>query len=397
MANDQYRQFNCYLVLEISVNATPGEIKVAWRKASLRSHPDRGGSDAAQAKINIAYEVLSDPVQRQAHDIFWRVRAQQSSTSSERPHRDQRTRTSNEHSSTSKSSSTQSFSEFQRRVDSAIQTKKAAAWADLPSIKESRINEFTKQFEQERTTFYVMATVGVVAGTIAFAIPLVWLVAGIMAFTSYLKLKGVDVGGQKVALFANDVSQSIEHAAHQAAAKECHEKATAFEKYNSDLASIVQLTTRASSLDDSEDQVARRLTAALFLSGYNPIYYDGDSRSILFADGDEKLLVRFRHRSGAAVNVTYVERLCELMSFHQASNGLLFCSPGLSGNAAGLAARQRIKSYTLESMNSWIDEILRSDRVGPTGDVLVSLDNLRNFISGIAPRISRWSRRGRRY
>src|SRR5579872_431962 len=311
MANDQYRQFNCYLVLEISANATPGEIKAAWRKASLRSHPDRGGSDAAQAKINIAYEVLSDPVQRQAHDIFWRVRAQRSGTSSQKPQRDQRTTSSSAHSSAFKSSSTQSFSEFQRRVDSAIQTKKAAAWADLASIKKRRIEEFTKRFEQERTTFYAMAMAGFVAGTVGFAIPLLWVVAGIMAFVSYSKLKGVRVGEEKVALFANDISQSIERAAHQAAAKECHDKAAAFDKYNSDLASIVQLTTRASSFDDSEDQVARRLTAALFLSGYHPIYYDGDNRTILFADGDEKLLVRFRHRSGVAVNVTYVERLCE--------------------------------------------------------------------------------------
>src|SRR5665213_3965049 len=61
----------------------------------------------------------------------------------------------------------------------------------------------------------------------------------------------------------------------------------------------------------------------------------------------------------APVNVAYVEKLCELMSFHGASRGLLFCSPGLSGNASGLASRQRIKSYTLESVNSWIEEILK--------------------------------------
>lgn len=218
-----------------------------------------------------------------------------------------------------------------------------------------------------------------------------------MGFMSYSKLKGVPIGEQRAALFANDAAQLIERAAHQAAAKECNDKAATFEKYNSDLASIVQLTTRPSSFDDSEIQVVRRLTAALFLSGYNPAYYDSETRTILLADGDEKLLVRFRHRTGTPVNITYVERLCELMNFHGASNGLLFCSPGLSGNAAGRAARQRIKSYTLESMNSWIDEILKSDRVGPTGDVLASLDNLRSFIAGIAPRINRWSRRGRRY
>lgn len=175
-----------------------------------------------------------------------------------------------------------------------------------------------------------MATIGVFTGIIAVTAPLLWPVAAIMGFMSFSKLKGVPIGEQRAALFANDAAQLIERAAHQSAAKECNDKAAAFEKYNSDLASIVQLTTRPSSFDDSEIQVARRLTAALFLSGYNPTYYEGETRTILLADGDEKLLVRFRHRSGSPVNITYVERLCELMNFHGASNGLLFCSPGLS-------------------------------------------------------------------
>jgi hypothetical protein len=397
MANDQYRQFNCYLILQISIDATPGEIKAAWRRASLKAHPDRGGSDAEQARINVAYEILSDPVQRQAHDIFWKVRAQRSSTSSQEPPREQRAKSSNAQPSAPRASSTHSFSAFQRRVDSAIQTKKAAVWAGLESVKKRRIDEIGKRFEQGRNAFWVMATVGVISAIMALAVPLLWPLAGIMAFTSYLKFSGVTVGDLKVPLFASGMAQLIEREAHRLAAKECHEQAVTFDRYTSDLASIVQLTARPSSFDDSETQVARRLTAALFLSGYNPTYYDAENRTILLADGDEKLLVRFRHRSGTAVNVTYVERLCELMRFHQASNGLLFCSPGLSGNAAGLAARQRIKSYTLESMNLWIDEILTSERMGPTGDVLAGLDNLRHFVSGVAPRINRWSGRSRRY
>lgn len=395
MANDQYRQFNCYLVLRISPAATPGDIKSAWRQASLRSHPDRGGSHAEQAKINVAYEILSDPVQRQAHDIYWKIgKPRPDSQRQARPNQDKR---SGESQPSSGHSATQSFAEFQRRVDSAIQAKKAGIWAEFETIKRSRTDETIKRFETERTTFFGMAFGGAAAAALALVYPLLWPVAAFLAFVAGSKLKGVQVGEQKIPLFSSELSQKIERQAHDAAAKDCHFKAAAFEKYNSDLATMVQLITRPSSFDDSEIQVARRLTAAMFLSGYNPTNYDGDSRTILFADGDEKLLVRFRHRSGMTVNISYVEKLCELMTSHQASNGLLFCSPGLSGNAARLATSQRIKSYTLESMNNWIDEILKSDRVGPTGDVLASLDNLRTFIAGIAPRLNRWSRRGRRY
>jgi hypothetical protein len=38
----------------------PGEdVKAAYRKASLRNHPDRGGSEASMKEINRAFEVLS--------------------------------------------------------------------------------------------------------------------------------------------------------------------------------------------------------------------------------------------------------------------------------------------------------------------------------------------------
>jgi curved DNA-binding protein CbpA len=63
MARDYYR------VLGISPNATPEEIRSAYRRKAKHLHPDRagGGCRAFQA-IQEAYEVLGDPVRRQAHD-----------------------------------------------------------------------------------------------------------------------------------------------------------------------------------------------------------------------------------------------------------------------------------------------------------------------------------------
>jgi hypothetical protein len=85
------------------------------------------------------------------------------------------------------------------------------------------------------------------------------------------------------------------------------------------------------------------------------------------------------------------------MSIHKSSNGMLFCSPGLSGNAAQYATQHGIKWYTLESMNTWIDSILRSDYAGPAGDMLVNLGNLNRFLAGITHKVGRPYSRSRRY
>jgi len=65
---------NLYEVLGVSKTATDAEIKSAYRKAALKSHPDKnkGDKDAEQKfkEINVAYEVLSDKQKRQQYDTF---------------------------------------------------------------------------------------------------------------------------------------------------------------------------------------------------------------------------------------------------------------------------------------------------------------------------------------
>lgn len=57
-----------YDTLGVGPDATPEEIKKAYRKACSEHHPDRGGSDEKMAAINKAYQVLSDPVARVQYD-----------------------------------------------------------------------------------------------------------------------------------------------------------------------------------------------------------------------------------------------------------------------------------------------------------------------------------------
>lgn len=66
----QYKDY--YQVLGINKNASPEEIKRAYRKLAMKYHPDRNpGNKAAEEKfkdINEAHEVLSDPKKRQKYD-----------------------------------------------------------------------------------------------------------------------------------------------------------------------------------------------------------------------------------------------------------------------------------------------------------------------------------------
>ncbi len=48
----------CYL-LGVTGTASPSEIKAAYRKASTRAHPDRGGSDEQMSLVNLARDILT--------------------------------------------------------------------------------------------------------------------------------------------------------------------------------------------------------------------------------------------------------------------------------------------------------------------------------------------------
>ena len=62
-----------YETLEVSENATPEEIKKAYRKLARKYHPDVNKDPKAEDKfkeINAAYEVLSDTTKKQQYDQY---------------------------------------------------------------------------------------------------------------------------------------------------------------------------------------------------------------------------------------------------------------------------------------------------------------------------------------
>lgn len=59
-----------YEVLGVNRDASPDEIKKAFRRAATQHHPDRGGDEEKFKEINEAYEVLKDDQKRKRYDQF---------------------------------------------------------------------------------------------------------------------------------------------------------------------------------------------------------------------------------------------------------------------------------------------------------------------------------------
>lgn len=59
---------NHYQTLGVNQNASPEEIKRAYRKLAAQHHPDRGGDTQTFQEIQSAYDVLGDPQRRAEYD-----------------------------------------------------------------------------------------------------------------------------------------------------------------------------------------------------------------------------------------------------------------------------------------------------------------------------------------
>lgn len=60
-----------YSILAVSPDASPSEIRAAYRRLAQIHHPDVGGTPANFHAVQEAYDALSDPTRRRAYDA-WR-------------------------------------------------------------------------------------------------------------------------------------------------------------------------------------------------------------------------------------------------------------------------------------------------------------------------------------
>ena len=60
--------FQYYAILGVDRKCDPNTLKKAYLKASLETHPDKGGNPEAFKAIKLAYDTLSDPTMRTGYD-----------------------------------------------------------------------------------------------------------------------------------------------------------------------------------------------------------------------------------------------------------------------------------------------------------------------------------------
>lgn len=58
-----------YTILGIGENASPSEIKKAYRALALKHHPDRGGNEETFRALKQIYECLIAPSKREQYDL----------------------------------------------------------------------------------------------------------------------------------------------------------------------------------------------------------------------------------------------------------------------------------------------------------------------------------------
>lgn len=415
MPGEPWRQFDCYKVLYIAPGATPDEIRTAYRKVSQKTHPDSGGSHEAQVRVNLAYEVLSDPISRQAHDFFWH----RSSTHAQRAERpmsgtaeavrpsspspNPKESESQTGAASSKSGGLgSSLESLFKRVRKSIDLEIDKLKAKHPENVRNKFTQYQRQFENAKRSrlwrfgIFACLTLLALSANNKFS-ALAWIASIVAGIACIPVIRRTRISSRFISFYDSSWQQRIQAIASEEMDAENIRREAGLHEYKGKVGSLGEMVSRPSSFDESEEQIARRIAIAMFLMGYVPEKNDRQTRILVFTSGEERILVRFRHRAGMAINISYVERMIAAMQIYRCTRGFLFCTPGLSANGELLARKQGITWYSLKTMNEWVASVLDSNYAGPRGEILGLLDELMVFLGQISAPLSYqgrgWKRR----
>ena len=126
-----------------------------------------------------------------------------------------------------------------------------------------------------------------------------------------------------------------------------------------------------------------RILVHFFMLGYGPVSNDAKGRILVVSNGDEKIAVRYRHRTGTPANAAFIKKLRDYMVENNIRRGFIYASPGLSKNAAKLAENHGIVHYTARDLNAWIEGTATGHYPGPPGDIIGQIDSFMDFMQRI--------------
>lgn len=385
MSVKPWTTLNCYETLGVAADATAAEIRRAFKTASRRAHPDRGGSHDAQVQVNLAYEILSDPEARTRHDRHWNRATAPVPAESAMPFFSDASAIKNLWSGpgggAQKLSDGKGSSGLAARIKHRIERDKDRITLD----RENRREILQKQFDQQlrRTRLEALVLVGgalasVVVGTLY---PVTFLVGGACLWPLLIRLKGVAVDdGLRVGLLdplaQRRLSEQAERLSQQSVARDRER----LEMHFTALDTLSRLILTPTKPTDSEGLVLRRLLATLFVLGYFPTHHEPALHRVVLEGEPEGAVLYFRHGSTATLAVTSVDKVLGARAALGNPTVFLYNQGGLSKRAAEVADEASVRWLGLKELNLWVRQVWTSESNGPSGDILQRLVELGAFL-----------------
>jgi hypothetical protein len=367
MPGQTWKEFNCYEALSVASTATPAEIRAAYREASRRAHPDRGGSHDAMVRVNLAFEVLSDAAQRYAHDVHW-LRAPQQPILYRTGKLD--TVWDRTHFASDRLGDGRAATGFARSVLARIEQVRVRLDDELAYRQTALERDALRRLRRIRVESGLSLAGAVAAGTIATQFPFVWPVAAGMLWPF----------ARRVGALHPRAGRRARADAAERARQSCLHDGADLDIYRDILAGLAELVLTPTATSDNEDRVAQRLAAALFVYGWIPERFDAYARFLVLTRGKQRALARFRHRVGPALNRQFLDKTLRLAGNIGADQTFIFCTPGFSKRAVDEAQRVGIQTFDLDQLNAWAPRLWHEEGGGPSGDLLAHLLRLRQFL-----------------
>lgn len=381
MPADAWTQFDCYALLDIPPEATPEQIRAAYRNASRRAHPDRGGSHEAQLRLNAAVAVLTDPVQRHAHDLFWQLSRTLPPAAPPPPEAVERLWNRAVYGA-GRIADGSGATGFARLVRERIERDRQRLLADQESRRLALTQEYRQALNRARREAALLLLGLTVTAGASRSFPPLAAVAGALAWPLALRCYGVRIGERRVSALDPGADAVCRDGARRHAAATCVRDAACLDVHFAALDELERLALTPTGPGDPETQVVRRLSLAFFLLGCLPRAYDPDDGLLFVSYGADRLLVRLRHRSGPALGPAFVQKTARLCTRHKAQTAYLFSTPGLSARAIAAAEAAEIRWFDREGMNAWIPSLWRT-AAGPPGDLLEHLIGLQPLLRAL--------------
>jgi hypothetical protein len=385
MAEAAWREFNCYEVLGVSEDATPAEIRAAYREATRRAHPDRGGSHDAQVKVNLAFEVLSGGL-RGEHDAFWRNRNRTRRASGERHEPRRFTRTGNLENlwnRTDRLSDGRTGGGFAAAVEARLTQERQRLQGDVAFRERALLQDARDKLLRRRTEALVALGLALVAGWIALRFPLVWIVVAGLLIPLGRRLLGVVWQGKRFFVFSPRLQVQAQARAFEVAQASADREAVSLGVHQEALDSLKTLLCEATASTDSPTRFARRLAAAFFLIGYVPLRWQEDDGRLIVVRNNSEVALQICPAGKRSLSVTRVAHILADLRAARQSEAYLFVLSPVSVRARERAGESGVRCFDLSELNEWIPSLLHSGYRGPGGDPLVALTRLGHFLQSL--------------